>query len=100
LYFLIDNKSICIIKRENGALIQNIYLNEIEQIHLSKIKFDELSNIYINTDANKMAVYNSNGEPNCEILLKELFKKFKFNDFGTIVFNQKSKINLVQYDEY
>ena len=95
----LENKSICIINREKGELVQNVYSNESE-LNLGIIKFDEHSNIYINTDENKILVYNSNGEAIHEIVLKELFKRFKFNDFGTFVFNQKSQINLIQYDEY
>jgi hypothetical protein len=98
LFFFKNGEIINIIDRGSLLILANISVCTYRKNYF---KFDRYSQIYdLNDEENVIHVYNANGAMSFDLPLKEKFKSLRFTLKDTIVYNQKSSEDFIEFDEY
>lgn len=98
LFFFKNGEIINIIDRGSLLILANISVCTYRK---NFFKFDRDSQIYdLNDEENLIHVYRANGGISFDLPLKEKFKSLRFTFNDTIVYNQKSSEDFIEFDEY
>ena len=98
MFFFKNGEIINIIDRGSLLILANISVCTYRK---NFFKFDRDSQIYdLNDEENLIHVYRANGGISFDLPLKEKFKSLRFTFNDTIVYNQKSSEDFIEFDEY